>query len=58
VEPGISSILPSKPPFGRENGQAVQGLAGEFPWPSETGIFPAQSGIKSAESGIVGKASP
>jgi hypothetical protein len=31
VKPGISSILPTQPPFGREDGEANQALASEFP---------------------------
>jgi hypothetical protein len=31
VEPGISSIYPAQPAFGRENGGANQALAGKFP---------------------------
>jgi hypothetical protein len=31
VEPGISSIFPLPPPFGRENIEEIQTLAREFP---------------------------
>jgi hypothetical protein len=31
VEPGISSICPPQPPFGRENSEINQSLEGEFP---------------------------
>jgi len=32
VEPGIFSIVPDKCRSGRENGEANQALAGQFPW--------------------------
>jgi hypothetical protein len=53
VEPGISSIFPVQPPFGRENGEVNQSLASEFPMQPEPGIRLAQPGIKSAEPGIL-----
>jgi len=31
VEPGISSIFGRQPPFGGEDGEVNQALAGEFP---------------------------
>jgi hypothetical protein len=31
VEPGILLILPTKQPFGHENGKANQPFAGKFP---------------------------
>jgi hypothetical protein len=50
---GISSIFPAQPPFGRENSEANQALASQFPSHHEPGIHAGQSGIKLAEPGII-----
>jgi hypothetical protein len=52
-EPGISSIFPAQPLFGRKDAEANQALDGEFPSGANREFAPAQQGIKFAEPGII-----
>jgi hypothetical protein len=53
VEPGIPSIFSTNLPSGRENGEANQALASQFPSGAGREFAPAQQGIKYAELGII-----